>query len=201
MASAPAGATEGLAVGACVSVTHQPGPARIVALTPGGYVVQAAGKARSEALNWAREDVVSGPCPGAPTKAQLAQPHTCFPSDADSAGGAAQRSDRNVIRRTLTHSAPPGSDGAVTIHFLSFRTGANRSWRVSDGYNFTADTSKPIHELRVVYSTCTDYRTAIELRQQERNFECFTAPTGEHVCQISGSTGGMMPDKSQYIPK
>jgi hypothetical protein len=200
-AVAPAGATEGLAVGACVSVTHQPGPARIVMLTPGGYVVQAAGKARSEALNWARSDVVSGPCPGAPTKAQLAQPHKCFPSDADGAGGAAQRSDRNVIRRTLTHTAPADSDGTVTIHFQSFRTGANRRWLRSDGYNFASDQSKPIHELRVVFTLCTDYRTAIQLRQQERNFECFTAPTQEHVCQESGSTGGMMPDKSQYIPK
>ena len=198
---APAGATEGLGVGACVKVMQQPGPARIVAITPGGYVVQPAGKARSEAMNWAREDVTSGPCPGAPTRAQLAQPHTCFASDADGAGGAAQLSDRSVIRRTFERRAAPGSDGAVTIHFQSFRTGAARRWRRSDGYNFTADRSKPIHELRVVFTTCTDWRTAIQLLRRERNFECFTEPTGEKVCQVSGSTGGMMPDKTQYIPK
>jgi hypothetical protein len=198
---APGVAAEGLAVGACVSVNRQPGPARIVALTPGGYVVQAAGKARSEALNWARQDVVAGPCPGAPTVAQRAQPHKCFASDADGAGGAAQVSDRRVIRQTFARTAEPGSDGTVTIHFESFRVGANRSWMRSDSYNFTADQSKPIHELRVIFDTCTDYRTAISLRRMERNFECFTAPTGEHVCQTSGSTGGMLPDKTQYIPK
>jgi hypothetical protein len=72
---------------------------------------------------------------------------------------------------------------------------------VSDGYNFSADRSKPIRELRVLFTTCTDYRTAISLRQMERNFDCFTAPTGDTVCQVSGSTGGMLPDKTQYIPK
>ena len=200
-AIAPAGAAEGLGVGACVKVRQQPGPAKIVALTAGGYVVQPAGKARSEAMNWAREDVTPGPCPGAPTRAQLAQPHTCFASDADGAGGASQVSDRSVIRRTFERKAAPGSDGAVTIHFQSFRTGASRRWMRSDGYNFTADRSKPIHELRVVFTTCTDWRTAIQLLQRERNFECFTEPTGEHVCQVSGSTGGMMPDRTQYIPK
>lgn len=198
---APAGAAEGLGVGACVKVKQLPGPARIVALTPGGYVVQPAGKARSEAMNWAREDVTSGACPGAPTRAQLALPHTCFASDSDGAGGASQASDRNVIRRTFTHEAEPGSDGTVTIHFQSFRAGASRHWMRSDGYNFSADRSKPIHELRVVFTTCTDWRTAIQLLRRERNFECFTEPTGEHVCQVSGSTGGMLADKTQYIPK
>jgi hypothetical protein len=198
--SAPLNAAEGLAVGACVAVKGQPG--RIITLTPGGYVVQGEGKAKSEALNWARSDVEAGPCPRGPTKAELAQPHKCFPSDADSRGASAlERSYRSVIRKTFAHAADPSMDGAVTIHFQSFKIGAPRHWLVSDGYNFASDQSKPIRELRVLFTTCTDYRTAISLVQMERNFECFTAPTQETVCQTSGSTGGMMRDKKQYIPK
>jgi hypothetical protein len=196
----PLRAAEGLAVGACVSVKGQPG--RIITLTPGGYVVQGEGKAASQALNWARSDVEPGPCPRPPTQAQLAQPHKCFPSDADSRGASAlERTYRGVIRKTFAHAADPGMDGAVTIDFQSFKIGAPRHWLISDGYNFASDHSKPIRELRVVFTTCTDFRTAIQLVQMERNFECFTAPTGETVCQISGSTGGMMRDKKQYIPK
>jgi hypothetical protein len=200
MLTTPLRAAEGLAVGACVTVKGQTG--RIIKLTPGGYLVQGEGKAPSEALNWARSDVDPGPCPHPPTAAQLAQPHKCFASDADSRGASGlERSYRSVIRRTFAHPAEPGMDGAVTIHFQSFKIGAPRRWMVSDGYNFSADRSKPIRELRVLFTTCTDYRTAISLRQMERNFDCFTAPTGETVCQVSGSTGGMLPDKTQYIPK
>lgn|GEM_PF-2977884 len=193
-------AAEGLAVGACVTVKGQPG--RIIRLTPGGYVVQGEGKAASEALNWARSDVESGPCPRPPTRAQLAQPHKCFPSDADSKGASAlERTYRGVIRKTFAREAAPGMDGAVTIHFQSFKIGGPRRWLRSDGYNFAADQSKPIRELRVLFTTCTDFRTAIQLVQMERNFECFTTPTEETACQVSGSTGGMLPDKKQYIPK
>src|ERR1700688_4836676 len=78
---APADATEGLAVGACVTVQGSPAPGRIIALTPGGYVVQAEGKAAGEAMNWTRTRVAPGPCPAPPTPAQLAEPHACFPSD------------------------------------------------------------------------------------------------------------------------
>jgi len=196
----PAKAAEDLGVGACVRVKGQQG--RIIMLTPGGYVVQGEGKAKSEALNWARSDVETGACPRPPTKAELAQPHKCFASDADSRGASGlERSYRSVIRKTFAHAAEPGMDGAVTIHFQSFRIGGPRRWLRSDGYNFSADQSKPIRELRVLFTTCTDFRTAIQLVQIERNFECFTAPTGETVCQVSGSTGGMMRDKRQYIPK
>jgi hypothetical protein len=153
-------------------------------------------------MNWARSDVQSGPCPRGPTQAELAQPHKCFASDPASEGASAlERTYRGVIRKTFTRAADPGMDGAVTIHFQSFKIGAPRSWLRSDGYNFASDQSKPIRELRVLFTTCTDYRTAIKLRQMESNFECFTAPTGETVCQTSGSTGGMLRDKMQYIPK
>ncbi|MFI4986547.1 MAG: hypothetical protein ACHQF3_03820, partial [Alphaproteobacteria bacterium] len=53
----PADATEGLAVGACVTVQGLPSPGRIIALTPGGYVVQAEGKAAADAMNWTRARV------------------------------------------------------------------------------------------------------------------------------------------------
>jgi hypothetical protein len=201
--SSPANAAAGLNVGACVTVKQQPGPAKIIAVTPGGYVVQPEGKAASQAMNWQQDNVTSGPCPSAAaTAAQFAQPHACFASDSDSKGATAtERSFRAVIRRTFEREAAQGSDGAVTISFQSFKTGGARHWLVSDGYNFSSDQSKPIYGLRVKYTTCTDYRSAIDIRQQERNFECFTAPTGDVACQVSGSTGGMMQDKNQYIPK
>jgi hypothetical protein len=192
-----------MAVGACVTVNHRPGPARIIAVTPGGYVVQPEGKAQSDAMNWQQDDVSPGPCPSdAATAARNALPKVCFASDVDGVGASrAERSFRGVIRRTFERQAAEGSDGAVTISFQSFRVGAPRRWLTSDGYNFSSDESKPVYGLRVLYTTCTDYRSAIEIRQQERNFECFTAPTGETACQVSGSTGGMAQDTKQYIPK
>jgi hypothetical protein len=201
--SSPGIAATGLVVGACVNVAHQPGPAKIIAVTPGGYVVQAEGKAESQAMNWAQSDVESGPCPSAAaTAALLAQPHACFASDVDSKGAtAAERSFRSIIRRSFEREAAQGLDGAVTVSFQSFKVGAPRRWLLSDGYNISSDQSKPIYGLRVAFTTCTDYRAAIQIRQQERNFECFTAPTGEAACQTSGNTGGMAQDKSQYIPK
>jgi len=201
--SLPASAAPGLTAGACVTVKQQPGPAKIIAVTPGGYVVQPEGKAASQAMNWAQSDVETGPCPSAAaTAAQLARPHACFASDADGKGANAnERSFRAVIRKTFEREAAEGSDGAVTISFQSFKTSAGRHWLTSDGYNFSSNQSKPIYDLRVKFTTCTDYRAAIDMRQQERNFECFTAPTGEISCQVSGSSGGMAQDKNQYIPK
>jgi hypothetical protein len=201
--SSPANAAAGLGVGACVTVTHRPGPAKIIAVTQGGYVVQPEGKEPSEAMNWAQSDVEAGPCPSAAATAALAaQPHACFASDADSKGATAtERSFRSIIRRTFEREAAQGMDGAVTVSFQSFKVGAPRRWLVSDGYNFSSDQNKPIYGLRVTYTTCTDYKAAIQIRQQERNFECFTSPTGGATCQTSGNSGGMAPDKSQYIPK
>jgi hypothetical protein len=201
--SLPAAAAPGLGVGACVNVSHQPGPAKIIAVTPGGYVVQPEGKAASDAMNWAQSDVDAGPCPSAAaTAALLAQPHSCFASDPDSKGTtAAERGFRGIIRRTLEHAAAPGMDGAVTVHFRSFKVGAPRRWMVSDGFNISSDQSKPIYGLRVAYTTCTDFRTQLLMHKQERNFECFTGPTGDAVCQTSGNSGGMEQDSSQYISK
>ncbi|HEY5072254.1 MAG TPA: hypothetical protein VII63_09505 [Caulobacteraceae bacterium] len=201
--TSPGHAAAGLGVGACVTVREQPGPAKIIRVTPGGYVVQPQGKAASEAMNWQQDDVTTGPCPSAAaTAAQLAQPHACFASDPDSNGGTPiERRFRGLIRRTMEREAAQGSDGAVTVSFQSFTIGRPRRWLRSDGFNFSSDQSKPIYDLRVTYKTCTDYRAAIDIRQQERNFECFTAPTGDAACQMSGSTGGMAQDKQQYIPK
>ena len=200
--SAPAEATDSLAVGACVSVRGQPAPGRIIALSRGGYVVQAEGKAPSEAMNWATMDVDPGPCPAAPNAAQLAQPHACFASDSDSLGATAlEQSFRGAVRQTIERAAAPGSDGAVTVSFQSFKIGAGRRWTAADGFNFSADQSKPVYPLRIKFTSCTDYRTAIELRQQESNYECFTTPTGETACQMSGNSGGMMQPTTQRIPK
>jgi hypothetical protein len=199
----PSHAAAGMAVGACVTIRQQPGPAQIIRVTPGGYVVQQEGKAESQAMNWQQDNVTPGPCPSAASTAALAaQPHACFASDADGKGATAhERAFRSVIRRTFEREAAPGMDGATTISFQSFKVGAPRRWLVSDGYNFTSNHQTPVYDLRVVFTTCVDYRTAIEIRRQERNFECFTAPTGETVCQVSGSTGGMAQDQKQYIPK
>ena len=201
--SSPAAAGAGMSVGTCVTVRQQPGPATIINVTPGGYVVQAEGKAASQAMNWQQDNVTPGPCPSAGVTAALAaQPHTCFASDADSKGAnAAERGFRAIIRKTLEHQAAPGMDGAVTVSFQSFKVGAPRHWLVSDGYNMSSDQSKPIYGLRVAYTTCTDFRTQIQLRKEERNFECFTSPTGDAACQTSGNTGGMAQDTSQYIAK
>jgi hypothetical protein len=199
----PAYAAAGLSVGTCVTVRQQPGPATIIAVTPGGYVVQPEGKAASEAMNWQQDNVTAGPCPSAAaTSALLAQPHACFASDSDNKGATAnERSFRGLIRQTYERQAAQGSDGAVTIAFQSFKIGGPRHWLRSDGFNFSSDQSKPIYDLRVLFTTCTDYRAAIEMRQQDRNFQCFTAPSGGVSCQVAGSTGGMAPDRSQYIPK
>ena len=200
--SSPARATDGLAVGACVTVRGQPSPGRIIALSRGGYVVQAEGKAPSEAMNWATMDVDPGPCPAAPNAAQLAQPHACFASDSDGLGATAlEQSFRGAVRQTIERPAAPGADGAVTVSFQSFKIGAARRWTAVDSFNFSADQSKPVYPLRVKFTSCTDYRAAIELRQQESNYDCFTTPTGETACQMSGSSGGMMQPTTQRIPK
>ena len=198
----PANAAEGLAVGACVSVRGQPAPGRIIALSRGGYVVQAEGKAPSEAMNWATMDVDPGPCPTAPNAVQLAQPHACFASDSDSLGASAlEQGFRGAVRQTIERAAAPGSDGAATVSFQSFKIGAGRRWTAADSFNFSADQGKPVYPLRVKFTSCTDYRTAIELRQQESNYDCFTTPTGETACQMSGNSGGMMQPTTQRIPK
>jgi hypothetical protein len=200
--SAPAEAADGLAVGACVTVRGQPSPGRIIALSRGGYVVQGQGKAPSEAMNWATTDVDPGPCPAPPNAAQLAQPHACFASDSDSLGATVlEQGFRGAVRQTIERAPAPGYDGAVTVSFQSFKVGAGRRWTAADSFNFSADPGKPVYPLRVKFTSCTDYRTAIELRQQESNYECFTTPTGETVCQMSGNSGGMMQPTTQRIPK
>jgi hypothetical protein len=126
----------------------------------------------------------------------------CFASDSDNKGvTATERSFRGLIRQTYEREAAQGSDGAVTISFQSFKIASPRRWSSSDGFNFSSDQSKPIYDLRVLFTTCTDYRTAIQTRQLDRNFQCFTAPTGGASCQVAGSTGGMAPEKSHYLPK
>ena len=135
----------------------------------------------------------------APSPASAA---ACFASDADSKGASPlERGFRGIIRKTLERAAAPGMDGAVTVSFQTFKVGAPRKWLTSDGFNMSSDQSKPIYGLRVAYTTCTDFRTQIQLRKQERNFECFTSPTGDATCQTSGNTGGMAQDTSQYISK
>ena len=126
----------------------------------------------------------------------------CFASDADSKGAnALEQGFRTVVRKTLERQAAPGMDGAVTVSFQSFKVSPPRRWMTSDGFNFSSDQTKPVYSLRVAFTTCTDFRTQILLRKQERNFECFTAPTGEAACQTSGNTGGLAQDTSQYIAK
>lgn len=201
--STPGQTAAGMSVGTCVTVNHRPGPAKIIAVTQGGYVVQPEGKAASEALNWAQSDVMPGPCPSAAATAALAaEPHICFASDPDSKGATAlERNFRSLIRRTFEREAAQGSDGAVTISFQSLKVSAPRRWLVSDGYNFSSDQSKPIYDLRVQFTTCTDYRSAIDIRQEDQNFECFTAPTGGASCQLSGSTHSLSSVAHKYIPK
>ena len=45
-------AAAGLGVGTCVTIKQQPGPARFIQVTPGGYRVQQEGKTPGQAMNW-----------------------------------------------------------------------------------------------------------------------------------------------------
>jgi hypothetical protein len=147
---------------------------------------------------------VTGPCPStvAATTIQPESQGTCFASDPDSNGATvAERVFRAAIRRSFERPAARGADGAVTIRFQSFKFGAPRRWTPNDGVSFSADQTKPIYDLRVGYTTCTDYRSSILLRQTDDNFECFTSPGGAHACQLSGRTGDLMQEKTQRIPK
>jgi hypothetical protein len=194
---APPGA---MAVGTCVTV-DQPSvrgqAGRIIQLTPGGYFVQGDGKAPSQAQNWVRADVHPGPCP---TK-DVAVGQSCFPSDADGAGGAGlEQNVRSVIRQIYEHGPAVGQDGAVTIAFQSVQMGAPRAWQVSDGFNFSADQSKPVYDLLVGFTTCTDYKAKITKIVQQRAFECFTAPGGALSCQTSNAVA-VAPDQTTDIPK
>lgn len=184
----PAGA-QGLGPGACVTVQGGPASGRIVQATPGGYIVQGAGQ--DMAMNWAANRVHPGPCPA--DAGQANQMKACPPSDPDSAGATGlERTFRGAVRQTIEHPAVVGADGAVTVTFQSFQVGGPRAWTPDDARNFTADPSRPVYPLRVKFTSCTDFRTAIEVCQQEENYDCFTQPTGQTACQMSGHTGNLM---------
>jgi hypothetical protein len=195
----PPAENQNLAVGACVAIRGAPG--RILRLTPGGYVVQTQGQAPGDAMNWAQSDVTPGPCPAGPAIAQPAGPVACPAADADNVGATPQaRSFIAVIKSDMDSAAAPGMDGAVTVTFQSFQVAAGRPWTVLDSENFSANPSKPIYDVRASFTSCTDFRTAIELRPQVSNFQCFTAPTGQTVCQMSASVNGL-PGPTQRIAK
>jgi hypothetical protein len=201
--SLPAYAAGGLAVGACVTVKQQPGPAQIIKITPGGYVVQPEGKTASEAMNWQQDNVTAGPCPSGPAVAAVAGRQTsCAASDPDSNGKSAlEREFRGQIRQSMERPAAAGADGATTITFQSVAIGAPRAWLAVDSFNFSADRNKPIYDLRVKFTTCVDFRAAIEVRERDQNFQCYTAAGGGSACQIASSSADLTPEKKQYIPK
>jgi hypothetical protein len=196
----PGSAAAGLKVGDCVTVKQQPGPAEILIVTPGGYFVVQEGKKPSEAMNWQQDDVQPGPCPSAASKAALAaQPNACFASDADSKGATEdERRYRALIRSIFERAAAVGQDGAVTIRFDSFQIGASHAW--AESFDWPADHSKPIYDMRVGFTTCTDYRASIEMSQQVRYFSCFTEPFEKFTCRNAGKTGDT-PDKNQRYQK
>ncbi len=127
----------------------------------------------------------------------------CSSSDPDSNGkNALERTLRGVIRRAWEKKAAEGSDGAVTITFQRFSVSAPRAWRptATDPYS-QADPKKPIYPVRTIFTTCTDYRTAITRRKMERLYDCFTHKNGGVQCTQVGRTAGLMEDEEQYIPK
>ena len=182
-----------LAVGACVAVRGEAG--RIVRLTPGGYVIQTQGQAPADAMNWARSDVRPGPCPAALSPAQPPGRVACPIGDAPGAT-ALDRGFLAAIRATIEHPAPAGRDGAETMTFQSLQVGAG----AVDPANVAADPARPVYNLRASFTTCTDFRAAIELRRQVSNFQCFTALAGGTICQMTGTVNGM-PEPTQRIPK
>jgi hypothetical protein len=191
---------QGLPVGACVAIRGAAG--RIIRLTPGGYVIQTQGQSASDAMNWSRDDVTPGPCPAGPAAAPpAAGPVSCPVADAGNLGATPQgQTFLAAIRSLIAHPAAPGMDGAVTVTFQSFQVGAGRRWTIVDSENFTANPNRPVYDARANFTTCTDFRDAIELRPQVSNFECFTAPAGETVCQMAATVNGE-PGPTQRIEK
>jgi hypothetical protein len=191
---------QNLPVGACVAIRGAAG--RIIRLTPGGYVIQTQGQAASDAMNWSRDDVTPGPCPaGQPAAAQPPGRVACPVGDAGNLDATQQgRSFLPAMRALIAHPAAPGMDGAETVTFQSLQVAGGRAWTVADSVNFTADPARPVYDARASFTTCTDFVAAIELRQQVSNFECFTAPTGQFICQMSGTVNGM-PGPTQRIEK
>jgi hypothetical protein len=197
VAIVPAAQAQGFAVGSCVAVQGGPAAGRIVRATPGGYVVLGAGQ--SDPMNWSAGRVTAGPCPPG---GGGNQPKACPRSDADSLGASdLERRFRGAVRQTIEHPASVGADGAVTVTFQSFQIGAARAWTPLDARNFSADQSKPVYPLRVKFTSCTDFVSAIEVRQQEENYECFIQPTGQLACQMSGHSGNLMQPTRQRFPK
>jgi hypothetical protein len=129
---------------------------------------------------------------------------SCGASTPDGDGKTAnEKVFRGVIRQLWEKPADKGMDGAVTIQFEKMTIGAPRAWRptATDSYS-QADPKKPIYPVRVAFSTCTDYRTAISMRQMERIYDCFTHKTGGIQCTQTGASGPLaLKDKKEYIPK
>ena len=189
----------GFAVGACVTVRGAPG--RIVRLTRGGYVIQTQGQPADQAMNWARTDVTAGPCPAGPAPvAERPGNVACPAADANLGLNAQGKTFLAAIRAKLNHAASPGMDGAVTSTFKSFQVLGGRSWALADGRNFSADSTKPVFDVRANFTLCTDYRASIVLRTEVSNIECFTAPNEQTECQLAGTVNGL-PAQEQTIPK
>lgn len=128
----------------------------------------------------------------------------CSESTLDSAGkNANEKLFRGVIRRLWEKEAATGSDGAVTVTFEYMIIGKPRAWRptATDAYS-QADRKKPIYPVRVGFTTCTDYRTAISTRKMERIYDCFTHKVGGIQCTQTGASGALaLKDKKEYIQK
>jgi len=132
---------------------------------------------------------------------QLAQAKSCFASEPDSDGASdLERSLRAAIRKSFERDAAPGLDGRVTVKFEVFQVGNKRAWGAPDMASFsTGDQTKPIYDVHAVFTSCTDYRTSINLVQRDRIFACFMDQFGSVSCQVT--TGGPTPDKNQSFPK
>ena len=200
-AALPAEAAGGLAVGTCVSVRQQPGPARIIQVTPGGYLVRAQGKRDGEALNWQQDNVTPGPCPTG-EEAVRNLPSVCPASEPDGDGrSAAESAIRGALRRLFERPVQQGSDGATTVRFQAVAIGQPRAWADHDNINAQADRSRPIYDVRATYTTCADYLSAIEFVRVEQNFHCFAAPDGRARCEIAPGSGDLAPVQRQKITK
>jgi hypothetical protein len=128
----------------------------------------------------------------------------CFASDDDSVGKTAnEKTFRGVIRRLWEKEAKEGLDGAVTIAFQKFVVGGSRPWRATttDAYS-QADPKKPIYAVRAAFTTCTDYKSAINKRKMERVYDCFVHKSGGWQCTQTGASGALaLKDEKQYIQK
>ncbi len=132
---------------------------------------------------------------------QLAQAKSCFASDPDGKGAnELDNAIRATIRKNFERPPAPGADGQVTVAIQSLLIGPKRAWNTNEiGAFSTGDQTKPIYDVKALFTICTDYRTSINTVQRERLMVCFLDAFGAVSCQVT--VGTATPDKNETVQK